>query len=89
MNPKLKPLVKLELEKMEKIGIIFSIIHSEWVLNLVIVRNKNGAIHLCLEFLDLSQTSLKYNYPLPNMESLLQQVTSSELISRLDIFFKL
>lgn len=40
MNPKLKPLVKLELENMEKDGILFSIRHLECVYNLVVVRKK-------------------------------------------------
>ena len=38
MNPKLKTLVKLELEKMEKAMIIFSIRHSKCISNLVVVR---------------------------------------------------
>jgi hypothetical protein len=86
MNPKLKPLVKLELEKIEKVGIIFFIRHSELIFNLVVVRKKNGIIHLCVDFRDLNKASLKENYPLPNMESLLQQVTGSKLKSMLDGF---
>ena len=68
-NPKLKPLIKLELEKMEKVEIIFSIKHLEWISKLVIVRNNNGEIHICVDFQDLNQASLKDNYPLQNMES--------------------
>lgn len=83
---KLKPLVKLELEKMEKERIIFSIRHSKWISNLVGARKKNGAICLCVDFWDCNQTSLKDNDPLPNMESLLQQVTSLELMSMPDGF---
>lgn len=86
MNLKLKPLVKLELEKIEKARIIFSIRHSEWVSNLVVVRLKNREIHLCVDFRDLNQALLKDNYPFPNMESLLQQVTRSKIMSMLDGF---
>ena len=71
MNPKLKPLVKLELEKTKKVGIHFFIRHSKWISNLVVVRKKNGAICLCVYFQDLNKASLKDNNPLPNMESLL------------------
>jgi hypothetical protein len=42
INPKIKPLVKIELEKLKKVGIIFSIRHSEWLSNPVVVRKKNG-----------------------------------------------
>jgi hypothetical protein len=38
MNPKLKPLVKIELEKLKKVGIIYPIRHSDWLSNPMIVR---------------------------------------------------
>lgn len=53
---------------------------------MVVVRNKNGGIHLCVDFWDLNQISVKDNYPFPNMESFLQQVIISELMSMLDGF---
>jgi hypothetical protein len=31
MNPKLKPLIKVELEKLKKVGIIYPIRHSDWI----------------------------------------------------------
>jgi hypothetical protein len=87
VNPKLKPLVKIELEKLKKVGIIFPIRHSQWISNPIIVRKKNGDIHIFVDFRDLNRASIKDNYPLPNMEMLLQEVTSSTLMSRLDGFF--
>lgn len=50
------------------------------------VRKKTGEIHLCVDFRDLNKVSIKDNYPLPNMEMLLQQVTGSALMSMLDEF---
>jgi hypothetical protein len=44
MNHKLKPLVKVELEKLKKVGIIYPIRHFDWLPNLVIVRKKNREI---------------------------------------------
>jgi hypothetical protein len=84
--PKLKPLVKIELGKLRKAGIIFPIRHSEWIFNPIIVRKKSGEIRLCADFRDLNKASIKYNYPLPNMEMLLQQVIGSALMSMLDGF---
>jgi hypothetical protein len=86
INPKLKPLVKIELEKLRKDGIIFPIRHSKWLSNPVIVRKKSGEICLCVDFRDLNKASIKDNYPLPNMEMLLQQVIGSTLMSMLDGF---
>jgi hypothetical protein len=86
MDPKLKPLVKIELEKLKKAWIIYPIIHSYWHSNPVIVRKNTREIWMCVEFRDLNKESIKYNYPLPNMEFLLQQVTRLACMSMLDDF---
>jgi hypothetical protein len=86
MNPKLKPLIKVELEKLKNVGIIYPIRHSDWLSNPVVVRKKTGEIRLCVDFRDLNKASIKDNYPLPNMEFILQQVTGSACMSMLDGF---
>jgi hypothetical protein len=53
-------------------GIIAPIRYSSWMSNLVVVWKKNGDIRLCVDLRNLNQMSLKDNYPLPNMEHLLQ-----------------
>jgi ribonuclease HI len=63
MNPKLKPLVKIELEKLKKDGIIYPIRHSDWLSNPVVVRKKTGEIQMCVDFRDLNKASVKDNYP--------------------------
>jgi hypothetical protein len=75
MNPKLKPLVMIELGNLKKVKIIYPIRHSDWLSNHMIVRKKTREIHMCVDFRDLNKESIKDNYPLPNMEFLLQQVT--------------
>ena len=72
--------------KMSDVGIIKPIRHSTWVSNLVPVRKKNGDIRLCVDFRNLNVASLKDNYPLPNMEAMLQRVTGCELLSMMDGF---
>jgi hypothetical protein len=49
MDPKLKPLEKIELEKLKKVGIIYPIRHFDWLSNPVVVRKKNGEICKCVE----------------------------------------
>jgi hypothetical protein len=87
INPKLAPLVQYELKKMLDAGIISPTKHSSWCSNLVVVRKKNGGIRLCIDFRNLNLACIKDNYPLPNMETLLQRVTSSKIMSMLDGFF--
>jgi hypothetical protein len=68
------------------VGIIAPTRHSSWCSNLVVVRKKNGGIRLCIDFRNLNLACIKDNYPLPNMETLLQRVTGSKIMSMLDGF---
>jgi ribonuclease HI len=86
INPKLASQIQKELQKMVDAGIIAPIRYSSWMSNLVVVRKKNGDIRLCVDFRNLNQLSLKDNYPLPNMEHLLQRVTGAGMMSMLDGF---
>jgi len=47
---------------------------------------KNSEIRLCVDFRNLNAISEKVNYPLPNMEHLLQRIMRSAMISMLDGF---
>jgi hypothetical protein len=86
-NPALEETIRKELEKLLKAGIIFLVKYSEWVSNLVLVRKTIGQIRLCVDFHALNLASIKYHFPLPNMEMILQQVTRSQMMSLLDSFF--
>ena len=64
INPKQLPLVEKEIKKMYKAGIIVPLRFSNWVSNLVSMRNNTGEIRLCINFRNLNRASLKDNYPL-------------------------
>ena len=53
---------------------------------MVVVRKKNGQLRICIDFRNLNISSIKDNYPLPDMETLLQSVTGSSMMSMLDEF---
>lgn len=85
-NPKLPPLVQKQLQKLLAAGIIRQTRHSSWCSNLVVVRKNNGTVKLCVDFRNLNLACKKYNYPLPNMENMLQRITGSDMMSLLDRF---
>jgi hypothetical protein len=87
INPNLAGQIQKELQNMVDPGIIAPIRYSSWMSNLVVVRKKTGEIRLCVDFCNLNQLSLKDNYPLPNMEHLLQRVKGTGMMSMLDGFF--
>ena len=86
INPKLAPIVQKELQKMLAAGIIAPTRNSSWCSNLVVVRKKNGSVRIYIDFRNMNTSCLKDNYPLPDMETLLQRVTGSGMMSMLDGF---
>lgn len=85
INPKLIPLIQTELEKMLTTKIIAPTQHSYWLANLAVIRKKTGETRICVDFMNLNQLPLRDNYPLPNMENLLQRVTREIMLEcRLD-----
>jgi hypothetical protein len=87
INPTLMPVMEKEVKKLLDAQIIVPLRYSEWVANLVPVRKKSGEIRLCVDFKNLNKSSRKDNYPLPNMEHILQRVTGASRISMIDGFF--
>jgi hypothetical protein len=67
-------------------NIIFQVILSAWVANMVPLKKKFGEIHLCVDFINLNRASTKYKYPVPSMEQLLQIVSEAQILSLLDAF---
>ena len=65
-------------------GIIAPTRYSLWCSNLVVVRKKNGSIRICIDFINLNTSCPKDNYPLPDMETLLQRVAGSGMMPMLD-----
>ena len=66
--------------------IVVPITYSAWVSNIVPTRKKIGEIILCIDFRNLRKVSLKYKYPLPKMDHILQRVVGYSIISILDGF---
>jgi ribonuclease HI len=86
INPMLLPVMEKEVKKLLEAQIIVPLRFSDWVANLVPIRKKSGEIRLCVDFRNLNKSSKKDNYPLPNMEHILQRVTGASRISMIDGF---
>jgi hypothetical protein len=59
------------------------------VSNLALVWKKNGDIRLCVDFHVFNMESMKDNFPLPNMELILQQVAGSQMMSLSESWLRL
>ena len=80
------PLIEKEIKKLFDAKTIVPIRFSNWLANLVPVRKKSGEIRICIDFRNLNMASLKENYALPKMDSILQNIVGSQRISMLDGF---
>ena len=86
VNPLLFPTIEKAVRKLLDSQIIIPLRYYKWVANLVLVRNKSGEIRLCVDFRNLNKCYLKYNYPLPKMDHILQKVVGASRISMMDDF---
>jgi hypothetical protein len=87
VHPTLELLIQMELNKLLDSRIIFQVIHSMWVSNMVPITKKYREIILCVDFINLNQASDKDNYPIPAMEQKIQLVSGSQMFPLLDICF--
>ena len=50
INPMLLPIIENKIRKLWKAKIIIPLKFSDWVANIVLVRNKHGEIRICVDF---------------------------------------
>lgn len=78
--------VKLELERLEREGIILPVEFSEWAAPIVPVAKPNGTVRICGDYkLTVNQVSKLDNYPIPKTEDLLATLGGGEKFTKLDM----
>ena len=85
-RPEVEMQIKAEIEKLLKAGFIKPIEHPTWLSNIVPVKKKNGQIRVCADFRDLNKAFPKDDFPLPNVNMLVDGTAGHELFSFMDGF---
>ena len=67
-------------------GFIKPIKHSRWLSSIVPVKKKNGKIKYCVDFRYLNKSCPKDEFPLPNMDLLIDSAAGSVIFSFMDGF---
>jgi hypothetical protein len=57
--------IKLEVEKLLKVGFIYLVALTDWVSNLVPIDKKQGTICVCVDHRDINKACPKDNIPTP------------------------
>ena len=60
--------------------------HPRWLSNIVPVKKKNGQIRYCVDFRNLNRVYPKDEFPLPNMDLLIDSAAGSAKFSLMDRF---
>ena len=71
VNPIIEPLIMKEVKKLLDAKIVFPILHSTWVENLVPMQKKTREVSLCIDFRNLNLASQKDSYPFPSLDEVL------------------
>ena len=78
--------IKEEVEKQLKAGFLTVIAYSDWVTNIVLVPRKDGKVRMCIDYKDLNWAIPKDNFPLPHINTLVDNTTTNRFISFMDGF---
>ncbi|XP_061191727.1 uncharacterized protein K02A2.6-like [Saccostrea echinata] len=82
----LKPKVEEELKRLEKEGIIKSVIHSKWASPVVPVVKKNGQVRLCGDYKVTITPVMKVDqYRLPRIQDIFVSLAGGRKFSKIDL----
>jgi hypothetical protein len=74
----------MQLEELLKKGYICPSV-SHWGEPLLFVKEKDGTLRLCIEFIQLNKATMKNKNPLPRIDDLLYQLRGAKIFSNIDL----
>jgi ribonuclease HI len=86
MKPEVILKIKEEVEKRLKAGFLSTVTYSDWVANIVPVPKKDGKVRMCVDYRDLNRASPKDNFPLPHIDTLVDNTATNVVFSFMDGF---
>jgi hypothetical protein len=75
-----------KVKRLLSASVIREVKYPEWIANTVMVKKANGKWRMCIDFTDLNKACPKDEFPLLRIDSLVDAVASSELMSLLDCY---
>ena len=78
--------IKEEMKKQLDAGFLEVAKYPQWVVNIVPVPKKDGKVRMYVDYRDLNRTSPKDNFPLPHIDTLVDNTAKHSLFSFMDGF---
>ena len=78
--------IKEEVEKQLKANFLTAIAYSNWVANIVLMPKKDGKVRICIDYRDLNRASPKDNFPMPHIDTLIDNTATNMFFSFMDGF---
>ena len=79
-------LVKAELEKLINTNFIQPLAYPSWISNIVPISKKNGSICIRINFWDVNKECPKDDFPLPNIDTIVDLTIGHSMFSLMDAF---
>ena len=76
--------LKAQLEELLIKGFIRPSI-SPWGAPVIFLKNKDGSLRLCIDYIQLNRATIRNQYPLPRIDELFDQLQGSRVYSKIDL----
>ena len=86
VKPEMLLKIKKEVKKQLDVGFLKVAKYPQWVANIVSVPKKDGKVRMCVDYRDLNRASPKDNFPLPHIDTLVDNTAKHSLFSFMDGF---
>ena len=86
MKPEWALKVRDEVIKQYNAGFLVVSNYPEWLANIVPVPKKDGKVRMCIDFRDLNKASPKDDFPLPHIDTLVDNTAGYKIFSFMDGF---
>ncbi|GJZ25313.1 putative reverse transcriptase domain-containing protein [Tanacetum coccineum] len=74
-----------QLQELQDTGFIRPT-HSLWGAPVLFVKKKNGALRLCIDYMELNKLTIKNRYPLTRIDDLFDQLQGARYFSKIDLW---
>ena len=81
MHPKVALLVKAKIERMLEAKVIHLIDYLDWISNMILVTKPSSDIRICAIFWNLNKACPNDDFPLPNIDMIVDLTAGHEIIS--------